>query len=497
MKHFTIKLLTHAVILTGVLLVTTCNDEDPVISVRPDKLTVEANETDEKFVTIETNASSWEYREIATNWMEAYRRSDKDKLYIRAQEYSNTNDSRSSVIILSASIGKKNATAELLIEQLKKIINTLSTSPTSLSYQSNETGSKTVTITTDAPSWDATTSATWISIEKQGQTLIVTVSTTNTQTSDRTAEISITAGNAPPISLKVTQDRVNTLSVSPTSLSFDYNETSAKTVTVSTTASSWNATTSASWLSLSMNNNILTVTPTSQNTGSARTATIQVTAGNAPNVTVNVSQNAYPSGNQPISTDYNYSASGTPIYNSPFGYNNTTWTGIIYAFNDDTPPYIAIDGWANSNSHFYLDYVNGSYQLDRKTSLFKDTSGEYDGYMCMCTYNSSTQSVTIYPETDYKVNYNASTRVLDFTGTYNGLPTCIGIFGKSSFTGEWGVYFHNVYLNLKITLTSTASAPPLRIDSNAPDIKKFSKDPISIKVEGVKTDNKLKFIKAD
>ena len=496
MKHFTIKLLTYAVILTGVLLVTTCSSEDPVISVSPEKLTIESDETDEKFVTIETNASNWEYREITTNWMEAYRRSDKDKLYIRAQDYSNTNDSRSTVIILSASIGKKNATAELLIEQLRKIINTLSTSPTSLTYQSNETGSKTVTITTDATSWDATTSASWISIEKQGQTLIVTVSTTNTQSSNRTAEIYITAGNAPSVSLTVTQERVNTLSVTPTSLSFNYNETSAKTVTVSTNASSWNATTSASWLTLSMNNNILTVTP-SQNSGSARTATIQVTAGSAPNVTVNVSQGAPSSGNQPISTDYNYSASGTPLYNSSFGYNYTTWTGTIYAINDFTPPFIVIDGWANSDSYFYVDYVNGSYQLDRKSALFKDTSGEYDGYMCMCTYNSNTQSVTIYPETDYKINYNASTRVLDFSGTHNGLPTCIGIFGKSSITGEWDVFFHNVYLNLKITLTTSASAPPLRTGINAPEMKKFSKDPISIKVEGVKTDNKLKFIKGD
>ena len=85
-----------------------------------------------------------------------------------------------------------------------KIIYSLSVNPTSISFAASETTTKTVAITTDAKSWDASSAATWLSVSKQGNTLQLTP-TANTQTSERSATVTITAATAPAATITIAQ----------------------------------------------------------------------------------------------------------------------------------------------------------------------------------------------------------------------------------------------------------------------------------------------------
>ena len=642
MRLLRIKLTTCAAIFAGILLLVAC--DEPEISVSSSSLTFQADETGNQTVSISTNASKWEVMQGTPAWIQLSDNHNNDQLLVSVQDYTNTSDSREGTITLSASIRKKTATADILVTQQKKPINTLSVT-SSLSFEANETGEKPVNVTTDAPTWEAAKNEndTWLTITQQGQTLIVNVTSQNTEAKARVAEITFTAGNAPSVKCVVTQGGKDLLSInatsltfksednngqtvavtttasswdatssgswltlaknnnnltvtasrnatssrrnanitftagsadnvvlpvtqecdslliSATSLGFEYNETTAKSVLVTTNASSWNATTtanwveinkmsnilsvnpsstnpstttarsanvtvtagyaqavtlqiiqdptppppdeptlsvtpnsysfgwnsqsiqnftvttnqpswsatkvnSASWLTITQSGNLLRVNPNSDNTSNtSRTETIRFTAGNATPVTRTVTQNPAP---QPIGGPYNFTASGTYLQNNP-GYNNSSWTGVARPTNTSTPPYLTLSNWAGASVTIYLEYVNGSYRLDVSRRLFTDSEG-YEGYLCMGTYNSSTGYATYYPGVNYNVNYNPTTRVLDFSGTYNGYPTIIKIMPKNPTTGQWRTdyYYFNIYMNLKIQLTTATSAPQLSDEAN-------------------------------
>ena len=91
----------------------------------------------------------------------------------------------------------------------KDIVYSLSINPSSLSFAANETTTKTATVTTDAPNWDASSTENWITIGKQGTTLQITPSP-NTGTSERTATVTVTAGTVSAVTITVTQSGIQT-----------------------------------------------------------------------------------------------------------------------------------------------------------------------------------------------------------------------------------------------------------------------------------------------
>ena len=460
MKQFTIKFMTYAALVAGIFLLNGCKEKEPKLSVSPTQLTFRADDTQEQSVTIETNASNWDYKvsyQSESGWMNVYTKANNDnQLFVKVSDYTDTNASRTGKITINA--GKATA-VDVTVEQIKKPINTLSVNPTSLTFEANEVGNRTVAVTTDAPSWDANTSASWIQLNKQGQQLTVNVSSQNTQSNDRTADVVFKAGNAPDVTLKVTQKYRETLTVEPPSLTFSATG-SKQTLTITTNAPNWNASTAATWITLEVNSNILSVTASPNTSSSARNATISVTAGSATPVTVNVTQNGTSS--QPINVKYNYKATGNPVL-SITGLNATTWNGVITPANTAIPPWIEIDNWGNvKDLPIYLDYKNGNYWLDMTTE-FNSNDGIHVGALRWATFNSSTSTFTIY-STDYQVTYNEATRVLDFSGTYQGSPIIIGYFLRNKNTNQYNanLWFSNVYTNLKIELTSTAPAPQIQ-----------------------------------
>jgi len=630
MRLFKSKFFAYAFIFTGILLLSAC--EEPDLTPSPSSLTFEANETGEKTVTIKTNASDWKIQGVSENWIDASRKSDPDILYVRVPVYEETNSSRTGTITISASRRGKSSSEDIFIEQLKKPINTLSVTPTSLAYEANETGNKTIQVMTDAPSWNAekNPSDTWLTLTKQDQTLVVNVSGQNSISTSRSVEITFTAGNAPPLPFIVTQGGKNSLSlspnsplsfdpeessqslnvttnasswnasitsgtawlststndniltvtvarnntsssrtggfrvtagsadpvnysvtqsadnltISPTSLSFTATSTAVQNVTITTNVANWSFTNNASWLTVNQNGNTLSVNPTSPNSGSARNATITITAGYATSQTLSVSQAAatvntltvtptagltfaynattsqsftittdaeswtasksnsdtwfgmalgasgqlvvtplsqntsdaprtanilFEAGNaapvyrsvtqnipipdetqMPIRVLCNYSANAT-ILEHVEAFGASSWTGQIvpnvYSNWIEINNISNIPGWVP----IWLDWQNGRFQLDVTTRI---DIGDYDLYWCIGTISGN--NLTMRPGTAYTVNYNQSTRVIDFSGTYQGLPVCIFLLPRDKQTGDWYNGFAGaVYRDLKLTITTS------------------------------------------
>jgi hypothetical protein len=348
MKKIRFNFITSVATLVSALFIfTACpNDPEPdTLTVSKTRFTFEADNTDAQTATISTSASSWSCSPSAS-WVKVS--TSANTLSISVDKHTDASNSRNATIIIEAGNAEP---AEILITQNAK--NSLVISPESLSFESNEIGDKTVSITTSAASWDATTDASWVSLSKQGNTLKVTVSTENTDVSPRTAPVKITAGSADERTLAVTQAQRHTLSISPASLSFGAEDTGEKTVTVTTDAPTWNATVDASWIHLTKQDNTLRVSVTASPNTSPRSATVNITAGNAPEKTLTVTQEG----------------GGEIVYNTCLGYYDGEFTGAGTAL-------FLLDLY-NSNRPYEGLLIYGFCALPSSCSTFKLTTGTY------------------------------------------------------------------------------------------------------------------------
>jgi hypothetical protein len=473
-------------------------------------------------VTVTTSAPSWEAtKETDADWFSFSKQGDK--LTVAVVKNTNTDDRTGTIKITAGNATEKTLT----VTQGKS--HTLSVDEASLSFEANGIGEKSVTITTTAPSWDATPSAQWVQVEKQGNTLKVKVTSENGETSPRNATIKITAGTAPERTINVTQ-KEHTLSVSPMSLTFTASETGARSITVTTTASSWNMTTNDSWIQLTKQGNVISVTvssnsstssrsgtikvtaaslertvtviqngkepdpyisvssaslnfgassPSAQtvtvttnvsswnatttaswltltqqsntlrvsattNTSSARSATIRFTAGTA-SVTVSVTQDG--SNPWPFETS-TFRATGTPLTSG----DPTSWTGLIVQVINGS--FYGISQWGKLEVPVYVDYISGKLILDSSTSVASD--GTNDFYFRAMAVNVAQGAAERVPG-NYEVKYNASTRTLDFSGTYGGNPVYVGYVTNLLPSNQYGTIA--LYRNAQLVLTSTSSAP--------------------------------------
>ena len=169
---------------------------------------------------------------------------------------------------------------------------TLSVEPVALSFTAQATESYDVTVTTDEPSWNAVSSQSWCTITK-GDGKFTVRATANTSTSSPApAVITVTAGAAKPVTINVTQSGVGAeLSVNiDTPVSFTNAGGESKTITVSTNQSSWSVVSSQAWCTVNKSDNNFTITASANTETDARNAVVTVSAGNAANVTIEVTQ---------------------------------------------------------------------------------------------------------------------------------------------------------------------------------------------------------------
>jgi hypothetical protein len=581
MKNLKFNFLTIATTAFCMLCLTACpkNDKEPdTLSVMPTSLTFSADDTREQTIEVSTSAPSWKYSG-GDSWLDTYTKQD-DKIYVKVQNYTNTETSRKSSLTIIAGDATP---VTVSIEQEAKEINSLSVNPTSLLFNGNEVGDKTAAITTDASEWEASTEASWLTLSKQGKTLTVSVPTKNLGTEDRSADIKITAGNAPEVILKVIQPPSFYLNVEPATLLFSGNEIGDKTVTITTNASEWTATTSASWLTILKQDNKLKVSVSTTNTGTTdRNAEIKITAGDAPEVilhvtqvvsfylnvdptvlsytatetsekTVNVSTNASSwsattavswitlttSGNNlrvrvnstntasssrqatirvtanqvPDATvtvtqgaasntppfgqivASNYTADGNYVF-SDAGMNFRNWNGIITPV-DASSPFYSITNWANTGGTVFCDYRNGRIVMDNYTKLNMNSDTHY-AVFCPATRDPVNRITTCYidlPNSPYYVNYNNSTKVLDFSGTIDGKTAYITIARVRKSDNQPDDLLCNLYSNLKLTLTSAYSSP--MVNSEETPLLKIGelKNPNVLRLEDIKGDKIVKWKK--
>jgi hypothetical protein len=196
------------------------------------------------------------------------------------------------VKVTASASGYISASAEstpTLVEAAK-----VSLSPTSLTLSSTAQ-STTVAVTTNQASWSVTDNVTWLTTSKLTSSFTVTV-TTNTLAAARMATVTVTAGTA-KVLLTVTQNgatptvQVSTATVQVAGAINSYSDA----ITVTTNQSSWIATTTTSWLTLSRfsgtsGTTFMARAIQANTTGTARTGTITVSAGSATPKTVTVTQ---------------------------------------------------------------------------------------------------------------------------------------------------------------------------------------------------------------
>ena len=161
--------------------------------------------------------------------------------------------------------------------------NTLTVSPTSLSFAS-AAGTSSVAISSNV-SWTASANQTWITVAptsgSNNASLAVSV-TANTGTASRTGTVTVTGGGiSRTVSVTQAAPATNTLSVSPTSLSFA-SSAGSSTASVSSNVS-WTVSANQTWIAVTptsgSNNGSLTVSVTA-NTGTAsRSGTVTVSGG--------------------------------------------------------------------------------------------------------------------------------------------------------------------------------------------------------------------------
>ena len=282
MKRFVNNFSTLAVLISGILFFVACDDDDPTLVVRPNQLVLNADDTTEKFITIETTAANWSYKVNKNDWLEVYTNpGDYKRLFIRTQKNMDPAKPRVAYITITAAGNK--ASTEIKVEQLNKETNDLSVSQNYVDFNLYEIGEKRLIVTTDASSWVALTDASWLQLDRQNQTLIVSAIQTNPLSIARTAEIIVTAGNALPIVVTVTQGQrgeiTNMLSATPSALIFEASSPGTRLLTITSNVHSWTASSNASWVSLSKNTDLLFVSVLPNSTSAVRTDSITITAG--------------------------------------------------------------------------------------------------------------------------------------------------------------------------------------------------------------------------
>lgn len=333
----------------------------------------------------------------------------------------------------------------------------LSVTPEDLEFTAGDSEEQIVDVNTNVKSWSASTSSKWITISEGGADFSVTVENYTNTGASRTGRITVKAGEADPVTVTVTQlaAEVNTLSVSTNEINYAINETGNKTVTVTTNASSWEASESVDWISTAKQGSTLTVTVNSLNEGaSTREANITLTAGSAPSVTVKVSQAV--SITPPSFPEFpksSYAANGTPDFLTTPGAK--TWTGLATP-STSASQYYTITNFGDDNIDVRLIYSDGKTRIDGATKVVSNDT--YNGYFRVCYINGD----YIYIKGQdyvYYVNYNKATKMLDFSGTVEGFPAIVGVVALNKTTGAFGAVFTDLYKNLKLVLTPSASAP--------------------------------------
>jgi len=157
----------------------------------------------------------------------------------------------------------------------------------------------------------------------------------------------------------------------------------------------------------------------------------------------------------PLTVKSSYTATGTPKWLSIPG--DATWTGTLEPEGSGNDKWYKITNWGNDDITVYCDVDNGKIVMDNYTRV--EYNNTYDGYFEVGYIDGG--YLHVLPYDDYIVNYNSSTRILDFTGTVtNGGKTYEAVVGVAAYnrsTGNLESVFTDFYAGVKLKLTPVSS----------------------------------------
>lgn len=253
--------------------------------------------------------------------------SQNGTIRIHAEE-NNTGSSRESYIVVKPTRGNIPVNIHVTQKAKSSSQQSLSVSPSSLNF-SAASGSNTFTVnTTNVSSWEAKSNQSWCTASTSGNTVTVSV-TENISTDQRNATITVSGGEASPVTVSVTQSGKDySLGVDPTTLSFvAAGETKSVTVTSN---DSWTVSSNQTWCTVSpasgSNTATVNITAAANSSTSSRAATITIKGTNSGTKTISVSQEpgkpVYTLTVEPSSLSFTYSSDSKNVTVT----SNDSWT---------------------------------------------------------------------------------------------------------------------------------------------------------------------------
>ncbi len=509
----------YRTLICGVLFalaLTSCEKEETesgTLSVSQTSLSFGAVSPAAQMVEITTDAPNWtaSLKNSADQQWVGLSTTDK-RITVKLQDHENITDPRTATIVITAG---KARPVEITVSQTARGINTLSVSANPVTYAYGEISVKNVTVTTDAASWKVTGLTPGLSLYKEGSILAIHNSTVNNTVADITTPITITAGNAPAVTLSVIQKcrqpvTYNAASgiyyeTDPGTFLFDlYNASDTK---VGLRLQGFSA--------LPTGTNAFAIAPGAYTVGASGTGhfvagalsgttlsgsfvynqtTQQYIAVTGGTLNVAVSGTTYTistdltgydvkSGDAAVKLVYNYTGALSLVRDYQTGIR--TWDDLVSTTYQATatPRYLTTPGpkafmgqfqksanssgtdfsWAMTNwggvtvdGGFSLilpiiELVNGNLLLDTRSVVARSADRTVNGYFQAMTYNPTTEMMTFIPK--YRVTLDVATKTLDFTGTYNGLPVYVGVVARDAATGAMVGAFTEIYEGAKVKLS--------------------------------------------
>ena len=191
-----------------VIKITQAAGEADAISVVPTSLLFRASGNEPQTLTVTTNVEDWTY--VATfgekeqeGWFTVTPDgADPKSLTVTVTDYTETDGERTGSIDFSAG----EATVSVPVRQsARDMVEVIPSEPLTFSW--NDAEGVALEVTTTADSWEAavdTEGEGWITADKENSTLTISVSTNDSESS-RSGKVTVSAGNAVPVEIQVTQ----------------------------------------------------------------------------------------------------------------------------------------------------------------------------------------------------------------------------------------------------------------------------------------------------
>ena len=498
------------VVVTNAFVFTACDKEKDRLSATPTQLDFLADDIFAQQVIVNTNVKGWNATP-SSNWIIVVK--DDGKFTVAVSKYDDTTAPREGKITVSAA-GKE---VEVIVRQSAAVVTTLQVNPTSLRFATSEITAKSVSVVSNVTNWTFSNPPAWLTLTKEGTaTLKLSPTGYNFGAAPRTTTVTITAGNAAPVQIEVTQDVTD---ISGTVFEFDradayywgdYHEFGSGNFDIHFCDALNPDPNYGLWIemfsslqpggeNLKLDEGTYTYDELSgePNTfsagyfGTVDGTQVEITGGS---FTVTLSGDTYTieadfsgkdinSGSVISNLNFEFSgtlffddltpyptveftditsgvftASGIPNFFDPPG--PESWNGEYFSADDEYGQYYAFEPFEDVDLMYFCNFEDGRIYVDGAEIIGGTMNGQYNAYFRGCLFDG--EDIFILNENEqYPVRYHKATGILDFSLYFvdnDGvrIEGWLGIVAlPASGSGSPGL-FSDLYANLKYQLTPTS-----------------------------------------